>query len=63
MRVSQKLVFHQSKYISAIKRILYYRHVCILVFLHDLGIPCHSDACLKSSDVRVGVKTLHNTNL
>ena len=37
MRVSQKLVFHQSKYISAIKGILYYRHVCILVFLHVFG--------------------------
>jgi len=34
MCVSQKLVFHQSKGISTIMCILYYHHVCILVFLH-----------------------------
>jgi len=42
---------------------LYYRHVCILVFLHVLylRIPCYCDACLNSSALRVGVKTLLNT--
>jgi len=34
MHMSQKLVFHLSKCICAIMRILYYRRVCILVFLH-----------------------------
>jgi len=30
-------------------------------FLMYLCIPCYSDACLKASALRVGVKTLHNT--
>jgi len=61
MRASYMLVFHQSKYISAIKRILfYYRHVYILVFFHvfmcSLLLRC---MLKKSSALRVGVKTLH----
>jgi len=56
MRVSQKLGFPQSKYISAIKCILYPRlSSCIC------GIPCYCDAYWKFSALRVGVKTLHNT--
>jgi len=26
-----------------------------------LCVPCHCDACFKSSALRMGVKTLHNT--
>jgi len=33
---------------------LYYRDVCILVFMY-LRISCYCDACLNSSDLRVGV--------
>ena len=39
---------------------LYYRDVCILVFMY-LRISCYCDACLNSSDLRVGVTTLFNT--
>jgi len=62
MRVSQKLVFHQSKCISAIKRILSTtaEYVCSCSFMY-WRIPCYCDACLKSSALRVGVKTLDNT--
>jgi len=64
MRVSQKLVFHQSKCICAIKRILSTTamHVSSSSFMY-LRIPCYCDACLNSSALRVGVKTLHNTIL
>jgi len=41
---------------------LYYRHVCILVFMY-LRFPCYCDACLNSSDLRVGLKTLLNTTI
>jgi len=46
MRVSQKLVFHQSKRISAIKRILSVTavYVCLSSFIY-LCIPCYCDAC------------------
>jgi len=51
-----------SKYISAIKHILYttvmYTSSSSFVYL-CLSLYC--DACLKSSAFRVGVKTLHNT--
>jgi len=59
MHVSQKLVFHQSKCISAIKRILSTTamYVSSSSFVY-LCIPCYCDACLKSSALRVGVKTL-----
>ena len=62
MRVSYKLVFHQSKCISAIKRM----HSSTTTYISSssfmyLRIPCYSDACLKSSALRVGVKTLLNT--
>jgi len=62
MRMSQNLVFHQSKCISAIKRILSTTAMCASSssFMY-LRIPCYCDACLKSSALRVGVKTLHNT--
>jgi len=62
MRMSQKLVFHQSKCICAIKRTLsttamYVSSSCFVY----LRIPCYCDACLNSSDLRVGVTTLLNT--
>jgi len=62
MRVSRKLVFHQSKCISAIKRI--HSTTATYISLSSsmcLYIPWYWDACLKSSPLRVGVKTLHNT--
>jgi len=62
MRMSQKLVFHQSKFICAIKRILstsaMYVSSSSFRYLH---IPCYCDACLNSSALRVGVKTLLKT--
>jgi len=55
------LVFHQGKYISTIKRMLfYYRHVCILVFYHVLMCSLLLRCMLKSSALRVGVKMLYN---
>jgi len=61
MRVSQKLVFHRSKYISAIKRILSTNamYVSSSSFMY-LCILCYCEACLKSIALLVGVKTLHN---
>ena len=57
-------MFHQSKSISAIKRIGLFSttamHVSSSSFMY-LCIPGCYDACLKSSALRVGVKTLHNT--
>jgi len=41
---------------------LYYHHVCILVFMY-LCFPCYCDACLNSSNLRVGLKTLLNTTI
>ena len=64
MRMSQKHVFHQSKSICAIKRILsttaMYVSSSSLMYLR---IPCYCDrdACLNSSALRVGVTTLLNT--
>jgi len=62
MLMSQKLVFHQSKCICAIKRILSTTamYVSSSSFMY-LRIPCYCDACLNSSALRVGVKTLLNT--
>jgi len=62
MRMSQKLVFHQSKCISAIKRILSTTamYISSSSFMY-LRIPCYCDACLNSSALRVGVKMLLNT--
>jgi len=62
MRMSQKLVFHQSKCICAIKRILSTTamYVSSSSFMY-LRIPCYCDACLNSIALRVGVKTLLNT--
>jgi len=62
MRMSQKLVFHQSKCFCAIERIL-----CTTAMYDSsssfmyLRIPCYCDACLKSSALHVGMKTLLNT--
>jgi len=62
MHMSQKLVFHQSKCICAIKRILSTTamYVSSPSFMY-LRIPCYCDACLNSSALRVGVKMLLNT--
>ena len=62
MHMSQKLVLHQSKCICAIKRILSTTamYVSLSAFMY-LRIPCYWDACLNSSSLRVGVKTLLNT--
>jgi len=62
MRVSQKIVFHQSKCICAIKLIFSTTAMGVSSssFMY-LRIPCYCDICLKSSALRVGVKTLHNT--
>jgi len=62
MLMSQKLMFHQSKCICAIKRILSTTamYVSSSSFMY-LGISCYCDACLNSSALRVGVKTLLNT--
>ena len=62
IRISQKLVFHQSKCICAIKHILSTTamYVSLPSFMY-LRISCYYDACLNSSDLRVGVTTLLNT--
>ena len=63
MRMSQKLVFHQSKCICAIKPILSTTamYVSSSSFMY-LRFPCYCDACLDSSDLGVGLKTLqYNT--
>jgi len=62
MRMSQKHVFHQSKCICAIMNILstIAMNVSSSSFMF-LRFPCYCDACLNSSDLRVGVKTLLNT--
>jgi len=62
MHVSYTLVFHQSKCISAMRRMLstvatYIRSSFFMYFC----VPCYCDACLKSSALCVGMKTLHNT--
>jgi len=51
-----------SKCISAIKRILYTTamYISSSSFVY-LRFSLYCDACLKSSVLRVGVKTLHNT--
>jgi len=63
MRMSQKLVFHQSKFICANKRILSTTamYVSSSSFMY-LRSPCYCDACLNSSALRVGVTKLLNTN-
>jgi len=64
MHMSQKLVFHQSKCICAIMRILSTTatYVSSSSFIY-LRFPCYCDACLNSSALRVGLKTLLNTIL
>ena len=61
MRVSQRLVFHQNKCISAIKRKLSTTAMYVSSSSMYLRILCYCDACLNSNALRVGVKTLHNT--
>jgi len=60
--MSQKLVFHQSKCICAIKCILSTTamYVSSSSFKY-LRFPCYCSVCLNSSDLRVGLKTLLNT--
>jgi len=55
----QRLVFHLSKCICDIKRILSTTamYVSSSSFMY-FRIPCYCDACLNSSALRVGVKTL-----
>ena len=61
IRMPFVLVFHRSKCISATKRIrFYYRHVCILVFIHVFVCSLSLRCMLKYSALRVGVETLHN---
>jgi len=64
MHMSQKLVLHQSKCICAIKRILSTTamYVSSSSFMY-LRISCYCDACLNSSNLSVGLKTLLNTIL
>ena len=64
MRVSQKLMFHQSKCISAIKHILSTTamYVSSSSFMY-LGIPCYFDACLKSRSEDVTQYNQSNPNL
>jgi len=60
MRMPFMLVFHQSKCISAIKRLLfYYRHKCTLVFFQALMCSCVI-CYYRSSALRVRVKTLYS---
>ena len=64
MRMSQKLVFHQSKCVCAIKRIL--STTAMLVsspsFMY-LRIPCYCDACFKVTRLACGSEdvTQYNT--
>jgi len=63
MSIPFMLVFHQSKCISAIKRILfYYFHVYIFefiyVFVSSLSLRC----MLIPRALRVGMKTLYTIN-
>jgi len=54
-------LFHQSKCISAIKRVLfYYRHTSIFVFFHVFVCSLLLRFLIKSNALHVGVKTLHN---
>ena len=59
MRMSQKLVFHQSKCICAIKHIL--STAAMYVSSSSFNNNRSVYACFKSSTLRVGVKTLLNT--
>jgi len=62
IHVSYKPVFHQSKYINAIKRILSTTatYISSSSFMY-LCIRSYCDACLKSSTLRVVVETVQNT--
>ena len=61
MHVSYSLVFHQSKCISAMRLIFstVATYIRSNLFIY-LCVLCYGDACLKSSALRVGMKTLHN---
>jgi len=61
MHVSCTLVFHQSKCITpcGVSSLLSPRIYARISFMY-LCAPCYCDACLKSSALRVWMKTLHN---
>ena len=63
IRISQKLVFNQSKCICAIKRILSTTamYVSSSSFMY-LRISCYCDACLNSGDLRVWVTDVTQCN-
>jgi len=61
MRSPFMSVFHQSKCISTIKRILFYYHVCILVFFHVLVCSLLLLCVLRSIALRAGMKILYST--
>jgi len=61
MRVPFMLVFHQSKCISAVKRMLfYYRHIYIFVFVHVFVCCLLLPNMLISTALRLRVKTLYS---
>jgi len=65
MRVSWKLVFHQST-VNALAPLSTYSILPQCIYPRLLSCICFSlycDACLKSSVLRVGVKMLHNTHI
>ena len=55
------LLFHQSKCISAVQRVLfYYRHIYTLVFVHVFVCCLLLPIMLISTALRLRVKTLYN---
>jgi len=62
MRVPFMLVFHQSEYISTIKRKLFYFHRYILEHFHVFVCSLSLRFMLKPRKFRVGVKTLCTIN-
>ena len=64
MHVSCTLVFHQSKCISAVRRILSIVAAYVRSnFFMNLCVPCYCDACLKSSTLCAGMKMLHQQDV
>jgi len=56
------LELHQSNCASAIKRMLfYYGHISIFVFFYVFVCSLLLTCMLKSTALRVGMKTLYNT--
>jgi len=63
IRMPYMLLFHQSKCICVIKRILFYhRHVYILELIHVFAYSLLLRCALKPRTLRVGVKTLYTIN-